>query len=163
MSVPDIRFCAATGTQAPRGIHGHRVRHWQYRHHLHQQQRCGVHPAQLPGQGPQAPRTQPAVELPRCRDLDVETLDAPANSPASGAPVITGTAPFGETLTAGTSGISDSHGLTGVQWVRSSNGTDAGITGATSSTWNLAFDELCDVVESQASFVKLSGGGFREI
>ena len=47
---------------------------------------------------------KPRGHSPQSRFRDVETLEAPTNSPASGAPVIAGTAPFGETLTAGTSG-----------------------------------------------------------
>ena len=46
---------------------------------------------------------------------------APANSAATGAPAITGTAQVGETLTADTSGIADADGLTGAsfsyQWL----------------------------------------------
>ena len=45
-----------------------------------------------------------------------------ANTPATGAPTISGTVRVGETLAASTSGISDADGLTGVsytyQWVR---------------------------------------------
>ena len=57
---------------------------------------------------------------------DVETSETSANSAGSGAPVITGTAQLGETLTVGTAGISDSDWLTGFQytyrWIRPING-----------------------------------------
>ena len=50
--------------------------------------------------------------------FDANTPAAPsaANNPATGAPVITGTAQVGETLTADTSGIADADGLTGVSY-----------------------------------------------
>ena len=61
------------------------------------------------------------------------------NSAATGLPVITGTAHVGETLTANTSGISDSDGLTSVsysyQWISSDGTSDADIVGATGSTY----------------------------
>ena len=61
------------------------------------------------------------------------------NSAATGLPVITGTAHVGETLTANTSGISDSDGLTSVsysyQWISNDGTSDADIVGATGSTY----------------------------
>ena len=69
----------------------------------------------------------------------------PDQSPATGAPSVTGTAQVGQTLTAGTSDISDGNGLFGVtfnyQWQQGTpDGADAGyanIAGATSSTYEL--------------------------
>ena len=62
-----------------------------------------------------------------------------ANVAATGQPTITGSAEVGETLTAATSAISDSNGLTTAvfshQWVRSANGSDNDITDATGSTY----------------------------
>ena len=50
------------------------------------------------------------------------------NTPATGAPTITGTAQVGQTLTAGTTAIMDADGLTSVsytyQWIRVDGGTD---------------------------------------
>ena len=61
------------------------------------------------------------------------------NAPAVGIPTISGTAHVGETLTANTSGISDSDGLTSVsysyQWISSDGTSDADIVGATGSTY----------------------------
>ena len=61
-----------------------------------------------------------------------------ANNPATGVPAINGTAHVGETLTADTSGITDTDGLTNVsysyQWVRNDGSTDSDISGATDST-----------------------------
>ena len=87
-------------------------------------------------------------------DSNPETLTSAAtvavaaatNSPATGAPTITGTARVGETLTAVTTGIMDADGLTGVsytyQWIRVDGSTETDISGATSSTYTvLAADE----------------------
>ena len=64
-----------------------------------------------------------------------------ANSPATGAPAVTGTAQVGETLTADTTGIADADGLTNVsysyQWVRNDGSSDTDIQDATGSTYTL--------------------------
>ncbi len=61
--------------------------------------------------------------------------EAPANTPAEGAPAIDGTARVGETLTVSTSGVTDADGLEnaefGYQWIR--GGAD--ISGATGSSY----------------------------
>ena len=53
-------------------------------------------------------------------------VSAAANTPATGAPTITGTAQVGQTLTAGTTAIMDADGLTSVsytyQWIRVATG-----------------------------------------
>ena len=64
------------------------------------------------------------------------------NSPATGLPIISGTAQVDETLTADTTGIADADGLTNVsfsyQWIRSDGNTDTDIAGdARSSTYTL--------------------------
>ena len=60
-----------------------------------------------------------------------DTVEARPNSPATGAPTISGTAQVGETLTADTSGIADQDGLSSAvyryQWLAD----NAGIAGAT--------------------------------
>ena len=59
----------------------------------------------------------------------------PGNSPASGAPTISGTAQADETLTADTSGIADEDGLDddafSYQWVANDGTADTDIEGAT--------------------------------
>ena len=69
-------------------------------------------------------------------DFDI-MVSAAANTPATGAPTITGTAQVGQTLTAVTTGIMDANGLDNVsytyQWIR----TEAPISGATASTHTL--------------------------
>ena len=83
-------------------------------------------------------------------------VDAAPNSPATGAPAIAGTAQVGETLTADTSGIGDSDGLTNAsysyQWVRNDSTTDTDITGATASTYTLADDDEGKTIRVRVSF-----------
>ena len=66
---------------------------------------------------------------------------AAPNSPATGAPTITGTAQVGETLTSDTSGIADADGLTNVsfsyQWIRNDGSADTDIQDATGSSYTL--------------------------
>ena len=79
------------------------------------------------------------------------TVEAAPNSPATGAPTISGTAQVGKTLTADTSGISDEDGLDNAafsyQWLIG----DSDISGATGSTYTLA-----DAHEGKAIKVKVS-------
>ena len=80
-----------------------------------------------------------------------------ANSPATGAPTITGTARVGETLTASTTGISDSDGLTNAtftyQWIKlDSNLNDSDISGATSSTYTLVAGDADTGIKVRVSF-----------
>ena len=60
---------------------------------------------------------------------------AKPNSPATGAPVITGTAQVGETLSADTPGIADEDGLANVSYSYQWLADDADIAGATGSTY----------------------------
>ena len=63
------------------------------------------------------------------------------NTPATGAPTISGTVQVGETLTADTSGIADANGLDDAvfsyQWTRNDVSGDADISGAKDSTYTL--------------------------
>ena len=81
---------------------------------------------------------------------------AAANTPATGAPTITGTARVDETLTAVTTGIMDADGLASVsytyQWIRVDSGTDADISGATSSTYTLVAADLGTTIKVKVSF-----------
>ncbi len=80
-----------------------------------------------------------------------------ANSPATGAPTIGGTAQVGETLTASTSGIGDGDGLSSVayqyQWL--TNG--ANIAGATGSTYTLVDVDEGAAIRVQVSFTDDAG------
>ena len=82
---------------------------------------------------------------------------APANSPATGAPTISGTVQVGETLTVNTSSIVDSDGLTnvsyGYQWL--ADGTD--VTGATATTYTLTDIEEGKTIKVRVSFTDDAG------
>ena len=83
-------------------------------------------------------------------------VEARPNSPATGAPTISGTAQVGETLTADTSPIADEDGLENVsysyQWIRSDNGADTDISGETDSTYTLVLADLGKTIEVQVTF-----------
>ena len=77
------------------------------------------------------------------------------NSTATGAPTISGTAQVGETLTAGTTAISDADGLDDdtfdYQWIANDGAADAEISGATGSSYTLV-----DADEGKAIMVRVS-------
>ena len=77
---------------------------------------------------------------------------AAANSPATGAPTISGTAQVGETLTVDTSGIDDADGMSGAvfsyQWL--ADGVD--IAGATSDTYTPVDADLDKAVKVRVIF-----------
>ena len=79
-----------------------------------------------------------------------------ANSAATGAPVISGTAQVGETLTADTSGIADADGLSGAtfsyQWISNDGNSDTDITGATGSTYTLIHSDEGNTIKVKVSF-----------
>ena len=83
------------------------------------------------------------------------------NSPATGAPTVTGTARVGETLTADTSGIADTDGLDNVsfsyQWVANDGTSDTDITGAADSTYTLAADDEGRTIKVEVSFTDDAG------
>ena len=82
-------------------------------------------------------------------------VSSAANNAATGAPTITGTAQVGQTLTAVTTAVMDADGLTSVsyayQWIRV-NGTDADISGATSSTYTLVAADQGKTIKVKVSF-----------
>ena len=86
------------------------------------------------------------------------TVSAAANTLATGAPTITGTAQVGQTLTAGTTAIMDADGLTSVsytyQWIRvATDNTETNISSATASTYTLvAADQGTTTVKVTVSF-----------
>ena len=84
------------------------------------------------------------------------TVSASTNTPATGAPTITGTAQVGQTLTAVTTAIMDADGLTNVsytyQWIRTAAGVDTNISGATASTYTLVAADLGTTVKVRVSF-----------
>ena len=78
------------------------------------------------------------------------------NSAATGAPTIGGTAQVGQTLTASTSGITDSDGLSNAtfafQWLSSDGTNDSDISGATSSAYTLVETDEGKTVKVRVSF-----------
>ena len=86
-----------------------------------------------------------------------EAVAAKPNSPATGAPTISGTAQVGETLTADTSGISDADRLTSVthsyQWLAD----DTAIQGATNTTYTLVEADEGKAIKVRVSFTDDGG------
>ena len=87
------------------------------------------------------------------------TDGAGGNTPATGAPTISGTAQVGQTLTVIVSGISDANGLDNVdysyQWLSS---RDAEIDGATSSTYTLQASDAGKTIKVLVTFTDDAGG-----
>ena len=81
-----------------------------------------------------------------------EDADTPDNSPATGAPTISGTAQVGETLTANTSGIADADGLSSVQYEYQWLANDSDISGATNATYTLVAEDEGKAIKVQVSF-----------
>ena len=79
-------------------------------------------------------------------------VDARPNSPATGAPTITGTTQVGETLTANTSGIADADGLANATFSYQWLAADADIAGATASTYTLADADEGKTISVQVGF-----------
>ena len=81
-----------------------------------------------------------------------EDADTPDNSPATGAPTISGTVQVGETLMANTSGIADADGLSNVQYEYQWLADDAEIAGATGLTYTLAATDEGKAIMVQVGF-----------
>ena len=80
------------------------------------------------------------------------TPEAPPNSPARGAPTISGTAQVGETLTADTDGIEDDDGLADAVYSYQWLADDADIAGATSDTYTPVADDVGKAIKVKVSF-----------
>ncbi len=87
--------------------------------------------------------------------VTVNDNDTP-NTPATGAPTISGTAQVGGTLTADTSGIGDADGLTnvtyGYQWISSDGTTDTDISGETDAAYTLVADDVGRTIKVRVTF-----------
>ena len=83
-------------------------------------------------------------------DVRVTVTDVEEN--ATGAPTISGTAQVGQTLTAITTGISDSDGLTNVTYSYQWLADDAEISGATSSTYTVQSSDNGKVIKVRVTF-----------
>ena len=81
----------------------------------------------------------------------------PLNTPATGAPTITGTAEVGDPLTADTTGISDDDGLDNATFAYQWLADDAEINGANASTYTLADDDAGKTIKVRVSFTDDAG------
>ena len=82
---------------------------------------------------------------------------AQPNSPATGAPAVTGTARVGETLTASTTGIADADGTANAAFAYQWLADDAEITGATGSTYTLADADEGKAIKVRVTFTDDAG------
>ena len=89
------------------------------------------------------------VEVRLLRAFEDETA---VNSAATGAPIISGTVQVGETLTADTSGIADTDGLTSVSYTYQWIADGADIAGATGSTYILVDADTGKSIKIRVSF-----------
>ena len=99
-------------------------------------------------EGVPVPEVAEGDEIEPCSE-DGDTTD---NSPATGAPTISGTAQVGETLSANTSGVIDLDGLSSVQYVYQWLADDAVIAGATGLTYTLTDSEESKAITVQVTF-----------
>ena len=83
-------------------------------------------------------------------------VTARPNTPATGAPAITGTPQAGKTLMADTSAIADEDGLDDAtfayQWVTNDGNADADIDGETGSTYRVTVDDVGKAIKVKVSF-----------
>ena len=101
------------------------------------------------------PEVAEGDEIEPCSE-DADTSD---NSPATGAPTISGTAQVGQTLTANTSGIADADGLSNVQYEYQWLADDSDISGATNATYTLADTDEGKAIKVQVGFTDDTGNG----
>ena len=83
--------------------------------------------------------------------------DVQENSAATGAPTIGGTAQVGETLTANTTGISDSDGLANASFTYQWLADDAVIDGATTSSYTVVAADAGKTIKVRVSFTDDAG------
>ena len=88
-----------------------------------------------------------------------DAVKAKPNSPATGAPTITGTAQVGETLSTETSGIADEDGLDNVAFSYQWQADGADISGATDSTYTLVDADEGKAISVTVSFTDDRGHG----
>ena len=89
------------------------------------------------------------------------TFGALANSAATGAPTISGTAQVGQTLTADTADIEDAdgwgHASFSYQWIANDGSTDTDIPGATGATYTLVAADAGKTVKVRVRFTDDAG------
>ncbi len=89
-------------------------------------------------------------------EVTVNLVQSDQNTPALGAPTITGTAQVDETLTADTTGVEDADGLTNVsysyQWIWSDGNTDTDIAEEKDSTYTLVSADEGKTIKVRVTF-----------
>ena len=97
----------------------------------------------------------------RWSDIVTAQSGVTPNTPATGQPIINGTAQLRQTLTAGTSSIADDNGLTDAtfsyQWLRNTDDTDTEVSGATDETYVLSTDDLDHSIKVSVTFTDDDG------
>ena len=88
---------------------------------------------------------------------DAVAAAATPNSPATGAPAISGRAQVGETLTANTARIADADGLDDVSFSYRRLADDSEITGATLATYTLADNDETKAIKVRVNFTDDAG------
>ena len=86
-----------------------------------------------------------------------DAVEAKPNSPATGAPAVTGTAQVGETMSTDTSGIADEDGLDNVAFSYQWQADGADIPGATDSSYTLADADIGKAINVKVSFTDDAG------
>ena len=94
--------------------------------------------------------------IPSSATVTVNDNDLPPNSPATGAPTITGTPQVGQTLTADVSNIRDANGLANVsytyQWIRLVGSVETEIIGATGVTYEITITDTDRQLKVRVNF-----------
>ena len=90
-------------------------------------------------------------------DTEPAPVSQAANTPATGAPAISGAAQVGETLTADTTGIADEDGLTNASFSYQWQSDSADISGATDATYTLTDSDEGKAVSVTVSFTDDAG------
>ena len=104
---------------------------------------------------PESLTSNPFLSAPRLIIRDVPVIAS--NTPAAGAPTITGTVRVGETLTSTTTDISDSDGLNKATFTYQWLADDADITDATGSTYALVAADEGKTVKVRITFTDDAG------
>ena len=89
----------------------------------------------------------------------VAATPTPGNTPATGAPTISGTARAGEVLEVDTSGIADEDGLANVSFTYQWLADDSDISGATSATYTPVAEDEGKAIKVRVSFIDDAGNG----
>ena len=91
--------------------------------------------------------------------VEIRTAEAAANTPATGAPAISGDLVVGRTLSADTSAIEDDDGLTNPAFVYQWLADDTDISGATASSYTLVDSDEGKAIKVTVSFTDAAGNG----